>query len=158
MMLGFIGDIMSGAILPAQQPQTVSLPEDSCFYKALSGLPLIGSIVHLAASNSLSNKAAVTRDREDLIRMIQTDNDYQSAATVRNVLTLSALITVVAMGIISALTAFFILCAIVGLTLLTRVMNANNTSSQLCLLLDLRDGRRPGTHVPATTLADVTST
>lgn len=77
------------------------IPEDSIYRKLLACIPIIGAISTFFNERSLSAKIMCSYDPDRIVRLINVKNDYKIASIIRELLSLTTIVTRVALSHLS---------------------------------------------------------
>src|SRR5262245_49283043 len=76
---------------------------DSILTKVIAAIPVVGVIMQIWTETEMStpiSEAVRYREKERTIRLIESKNHYKIAGIVRDVLTIAALVTIVALNLL----------------------------------------------------------
>lgn len=80
---------------------SADIPEDSIYRKLLGCIPIIGIISTVFNEHSLGRKITQTKESNYLVKLINVKNHYKSASIVRELLSLTLIVTGVALTTLS---------------------------------------------------------
>ncbi len=93
--------------------------------KTLTIIPLLGIIPQIIAGNALRTDIALSDGNPAIIAAaLKIDNDFSTFAIVRTVLTVAAIVTAVATGLITALNALWFCVGFISVSILARLLTS----------------------------------